>query len=74
MRSADANRSRVDPASLKDMLDQAELINENASGATTETGAGGGQGQCQGRLPNLRHRSSMMRPVTLVRRSLRLIR
>ena len=47
MRSADANRSRVDPASLKDMLDQAELINENASGATTETGAGGGQGQCQ---------------------------
>lgn len=47
MLSADANRSRVDPASLKDILDKAEEINENATGSSTETGAGGGQGQCQ---------------------------
>lgn len=47
MRSADTNRARVDPASLKDLLDDAEAINDTALGVDTGSSASGTQGQCK---------------------------
>lgn len=47
MRSADANRSRIDPAFLQDLLNRAQDINDNAASASLEIGAGGARGHCQ---------------------------
>ena len=46
-RSADANRGRVDAASLNDIRDRADQINENAGALTGGVSPSGQQGSCQ---------------------------